>query len=79
MIYHSQPFPMDIGMPSRLRINKKPEDLPILRLEIIPTRTRRITYEPQPPPQDNPLVLQLAPDPYEENLEICFFDFFSLQ
>jgi hypothetical protein len=54
---------MDIGMPSRLTTNKKPEDLPILRLEIIPTRTRRITYEPQPPPQDNPLVLQLAPDP----------------
>ncbi len=70
---------MKIKMPSRLTINKKPEDLPILRLEIIPIRTRRTVYEPQPPPQDKPLVLQLAPDPYEENLETCFFDLFSLQ
>jgi hypothetical protein len=66
-------------MPSRLTINKKPEDLPTLRLEIFHIRTRRTAYAPQPPPQDKPLVLQLAPDPYEENLEICFFDFFSLQ
>jgi hypothetical protein len=54
---------MNNKMPLRLTINKKPENLPTLRLKIIPIRARRTAYEPQPPPQDNPLVLQLAPDP----------------
>lgn len=48
---------------SPLTINKKPEDLPTLRLDIVPVRARWTAYEPQPPPQDKPLVLQLAPDP----------------
>jgi hypothetical protein len=54
---------MNNKMPLRLTINKKPENLPTLRLKIIPIRARRTAYEPQPPPQDKPLVLQLAPDP----------------
>jgi hypothetical protein len=54
---------MNIGMHLRLTINKKPEGLPTLRLDIVPIRARRTAYEPQPPPQDKPLVLQLAPDP----------------
>jgi hypothetical protein len=38
-------------------------------------RSRRNRYVPQPPPQDNPPVLQLAPDPGEENFDISFFAF----
>jgi hypothetical protein len=43
-------------------------------------RSRRTVYDPQPPPQELPPMLQLAwSPPGDENLETIFFDFFSLQ
>jgi hypothetical protein len=41
-------------------------------------RTRRVVYEPQPPPQEWPPTLQTDPPP-EENVDTSFLTFVSLQ
>jgi len=61
------------------RYTKKPENHPTLRLLYFFIRARRMGYEPQPPPQEYPPVLQTEPLPPDENLETSFLAFFSLQ
>jgi hypothetical protein len=59
---------------------KKPENHPTLRLvHVFLIRTRRIVYEPQPPPQEWPPTLQADPLPPDENRETSFLAFVSLQ